>query len=669
MWRLAPLLCCVLPGGLAAADWAVPSAPRRYALVRDQGEPAAAVGRVLVWPQSAEERSAVVVGAGGRRIGTRLLWHAAGEAMEVWFDAAAAGASAQLYVGADLAPAAWEPPAGLVLEVRPRPADLPADTAEQILAQWDRAAEPQGRAWAERIFHGANPFGPSEELLARFTGWIDLPVAGTWRIATVSDDGSVLLIDGKQVAAWPGWHGAEEGARGQHHGTAQLAAGRHRIDYRVVQGGGGFCAAIAWLKPGAQRTEWEMVPASAFAGTARWLAQRPETPLGADWAASWRVVEHAAPGADAYDPSLVRMRLEVDGPAGACAWLPEDGGRYEARLADHWWLRPGQRRIAVEFRPQGGRPARRELTVAVHPAWLQPGPLPQDRPQQWRRIVRERLASLPPADLAAALRLALAADETATLAEAAAGAAPRAAQAAEADPETTLALALRIQGAELRRYRDAATLLQAVAERRHPAAARARLHLGGMLLHVDGDRAAAADAWRGIAAADLPDGDRRLLAVFRADALLLGGEVEAARAAYRALPAVADAGDRDYALRRRLRLELARDRLSQGRWDDAEQSLREIEWETPLERMGDETGLLLMRLWLARGELHLARTRGRMLRAAGDGPRAAEALLVAARVELAAKDAAAARALIAQLRAEHPFSEAAALAAEIGAKP
>ncbi|MBN8525608.1 MAG: hypothetical protein J0M02_09755, partial [Planctomycetes bacterium] len=337
-------LAILLPGLLSAADWTVPAAARRYTLVRDSGQPEAPVGRVLVWPQSADERSAIVVSAGGRPVGTRLVWQSAGEAMEVWFDAAAAGNGARLYVGTALAPAPWEAPAGLQLEVRPRPADLPADTAAQILAQWDKAGASQGRGWAERIFHGGNPFGPSEEILVRYTGWIDPPAPGAWSIATISDDGSVLLIDGKEIAAWPGWHGADEGTRGQHHGTVQLTSGRHRIDYRVVQGGGGFCAAIAWRKPGAKAGEWEMVPASAFAGTASWQAQRPETPRGPDWSASWRIVEHAAPGTDAYDPCMMRMRLEVDAPTGTCTWQPEDGGRYEARVAEHWWLRPGQRR-------------------------------------------------------------------------------------------------------------------------------------------------------------------------------------------------------------------------------------------------------------------------------------------------------------------------------------
>lgn len=332
----------------------------------------------------------------------------------------------------------------------------------------------------------------------------------------------------------------------------------------------------------------------------------------------------------------------------------------EGRVLDHWWLAPGQRSLTVAFRVGGGAPQTRTLALAVQPAWQQAGPLPEAHAHQWRKIILgRRYADLPPGELAAALRLALAADETALyvgLSDDAVRAAPA---LASADPALALRFALALQGAELRRYGAAATLLAAV------GTPRARLHLGGLRLAVDGDAAAAAAAWSGLDPAALDDGDRRLLGIYRADALACAGDVAGARSAYRALPAVADPASRDYVLRRRLRLELARDRLSQGRWAEAEQALREIEWETPLERLGDETGLLLLRLWTARGEVQLARTRARMLLAGEGGTREPEVLLAAVRIELAAKDVEGARRLIARLRKDHPYSEAAALAAEL----
>jgi hypothetical protein len=651
------LLALLLITAAMAADWAVPTAIRRWTVVPGEGK--GGVGVVQLWPQTADETSAVVW-ANGRAVPSRVVWQAPGQPLEVWFDATAATA-VQIYLGKDLRPAPWDPPAGLVLETRRRP-DLPIDAAAGILALWDKAAPIYGRGACERIFHGANPYGPSEDFVARYTGWITVPAAGSWAFATISDDGSVLLIDDKQVVAWPGWHGAEKGARGEHHGRVQLVAGRHRIDYRVVQGLGGFCAAVAWQAPGTKG--WTMIPANAYAGAAWWQAREPATPTGPDWAVTWITSAHAGPGPDGLDPCLVQTRCELIGPPGTVTWKGDDGVGGDGRVHDHWWLAPGSRSLTASIRIGSGAAQTRTVAVAVQPAWQQAGPLPEEHANQWRKLVlSRRYATLPVGELVAALRLALAVDETALYAGLSDDAVRSAAALASADPALALRFALAIQGAELRRYSAAATLLAAI------ATPRARLHLGGLRLAVEGDAAAAASAWSGLDPAALDDGDRRLFGIYRADALALAGEVAGARSAYRALPAVADPASREYVLRRRLRLELARDRLSQGRWDEAEQSLREIEWETPLERLGDETGLLLLRLWMARGEVQLARTRARMLLAGEGGTREPEVLLAAVRIELAAKDAESARRLIARLRKDHPYSEAAALAAELLGSP
>ncbi len=658
---MRPLIALLLLTTVTAADWAVTGAVRRWNLTPGaDGAEGATVGAVRIWPQAADEVTAVVM-AGSRPVPCRTVWQAPGQPLEVWFEATAK--PTHVYLGKDLKVAAWDPPSGLQLETRARP-DLPCDTAEQILALWDKAGPATGRGACTSIYHGANPFGPSEDFSARYTGTIVVPTAGAWDFATISDDGSVLLIDGKQVVAWAGWHGPDEGARGEHHGRVQLAAGRHRIDYRVVQGGGGFCATVAWKAPGAK--DWATVPATAFPGVAWWTATGPATAQGADWAVTWQMLAHAGPGIDAIDPCMIHAQLELVGPPASAAWRYDDGLGGEGRVHDHWWLAPGLRSVTVGIRA-GNAPAQsRTIALLATPAWQQSGPLPEQHPHQWRKLLlARRFETARPGELAAALRLALAADETSVYAGLVEAAASTAKPLADVDAALVLRFALRIQGAELRRYTAAATLLDAITT---PVAlaARARLHLGGMRLAVDGDAAGAALAWQTIDPALLDDGERRLLGIYRADARAMSGDAIGARAAYRALPMVADPASRDYILRRRLRLELARDHLSQGRWDEAEQTLREIEWETPLERISDETGLLFLRLWTARGELQLARTRTRMLLAGDGGPREPEILLAAARIELAAPDADAAQRLIARLKKDHPYSEAAAMAAELG---
>jgi hypothetical protein len=622
---------------------------------------------VVVYPQSLDERTAVVRDRNGAAVGSRCLWSAPGEPLEVWFDARAAGGAPSVWLGKHVTTAPWEPEAGLVLEIRSRP-DGPFDTAAQIIELWQHAAQVQGRSWSERIFQGANPHGPSVDLIARFTGSFIAPSTGAYDLATISDDGSVLLVDGKQVADWPGGHGPEGGQHAEHHGIVNLTAGRHRIDYTVVQGVGGFTAVVAWKPPGAQ--DWQPMPATAFAGTASWTAIKPETPNGPDPAAvRWDNTAHAALATEGLDPSMCLMRVQTSGPAKHVAWRFTDGEAAEGSDVMHWWLAPGLRQVAVEFQPESGPTLQRVVPVAVHPDWLQSEQFPGEHPHAWRKVLTSRaFAAAPPGEVAAALRLALAADEAPLITHIADEVPKPTAAVVAVDPELALRAALRLQDAEVRRYRDAATWLQAVVDAPGIPAdctARARLHLGGLRLHVDGDAEQALAAWQGLAADALGAGDRRLLALYRADAVLLSGDTAAAQTAYRAIGTVVDPADRNYVVRRRLRLELARDRISQGNWDEAETLLREIEWETPLERLGQETGPLLMRIWLARGELARARVRGRMLTAGDDGPRTPDILLLAARVELAGNDRAAASRLITRLRTDHPFSEAAAAAHDL----
>lgn len=671
-----PLLLTSAATSLLSAEWPIANATHRWRLQRDAPPPGQVianplVGRVLAYPQSGDETEAQVLDREGKPVGTRRVWAAPGQPLEIWFDARAAGDAPSLWLGKDLKVPEWEPSAGLLMEFRDRP-DGPFDTAQQIIELWQHATHVQGRTWSERIYQGADPFGPSINLLVRFSGTFIAAGSGQYDFATISDDGSVLLIDGKQVADWPGGHGPDGGQHGEHHGVVTLSAGRHRIDYAVVQGEGGFTAVVAWKPPGSK--DWANMPASAFAGAASWTASQPATPQGADVAAvTWDNDSHATPASDGVDPCMCQMRLQASGPAKKVTWRFSDGETAEGGDLMHWWLAPGLRQAEVTVVPEQGALVVRRVALAVQPSWLQFDALPSEHPNAWRKALLARsFTKAPPSEVIAAVRLALSADEPPLFNFLATQLPTPPPTVAVLDPDNVLQLAFRLQGNDLRRYSEAANWLRALAETKDVPPAmqsKARLHLGGLKLHVEGDIAAAQAVWQPIAADALQDGDRRQLAIYRADALLLSGDAAAAQAAYRAIGTVVDPGDRDYVMKRRLRLELARDRLAQGHWDEAETTLREIEWETPLERSGQETGPLLMRVWLARSELALARTRGRMLTAGDDGPRTPEILLLAARVELAGNNPAGAQRLLTRLRTDHPFSEAAAAARDLISQP
>ena len=194
--------------------------------------------------------------------------------------------------------------------------------------------------------------------------------------------------------------------------------------------------------------------------------------------------------------------------------------------------------------------------------------------------------------------------------------------------------------------------------------ARTAVHLAGFLVHSGLD---VADGLR-LLAENAPDEnlssvERRLKTIFRADALVLQGQREAAVACYRQAGNAVANNDTDYEVRRRGRIENARDYLRRKEWDAAEQVVRGLEWERPLERMELETGMLMADVHRGRGEyLFALGVCRRLLAAAPADPRRSDLLLVTAQICRDLKRDRECKALLAQLWKEHPYSEAAALA-------
>ena len=666
-WPLRTCLLLLSVGALCpaagAAEWAVASATHRYALTpaRANGIPAS-VGRVVLWPQDDTEREVLITAADGRPVGCQVLWSAPGQPLEVLFDGQA-GASGVAYVGAGLPkPPAWEADAGLVMECRQR-IDGTIATGEQIRALWNKASVVQGRCAVAQIFHGINPLGPSYDFIAKYHGSFVSAAPGTYQFATISDDGSVLFIDGKRVVDWPGWHGPEEGRGGQIHAEVSLTRGRHTIDYWVVQGTGGFCAQVAWKTPG--QKDFAVMPTEAFGRVDEYTATKPETPAGPDpLAVTWAMTWHVSADIPGIAPTLVEATVRLLAPAEKthATWRWDDGAVDDGNQSRHMLAASGLRQITVETKRGPTLLGRRTVPIAVQPCWTQAEDFPQEGWRKHRKELLTRdLSQAPASDLTALVDFAAAMDDIELETAIGLAALKRVPDMLGTQSATLLRLGFHFQHPAVRRYDDAVTILRACTRSNDAAlAARAGLHLGGLLLHGRFDAPQAATAWDAVDAKRLSDEDRRLLTIYRADAQLLTGQVEAAKAAYQAIGTVVVRGDLAYAMRRRMRLEMARDHLSQGETDAAEETLRAIEWETPLERAGSETGLVLSQVWLRRGELAFALSRCRMILAVGDDPRAPEVLLTMVRIQLAGGETAQAKATAQRLRGEYPYSEAAA---------
>ncbi len=646
-----------------AAEWAVAAATHRYALApsRAQGAPAS-VGRVLLYPQVDSEREVLITTADGRPVGCQVLWSAPGKPIEVLFDGTV-GAAGVAYVGAGLPkPPAWEPDAGLVMESRQR-IDAPIATGEQIRALWNNATVVQGRCAVTQIFHGINPLGPSYEFVAKYHGSFVSAAPGSYQFATVSDDGSVLFIDGKRVVEWPGFHGTDEGRGGQFQAAVSLNRGRHTIAYWVVQGTGGFCAEVAWKTPG--QKDFAVMPAEAFGRVDEYTATKPETPTGPDpLAMSWAMTWHASSDIPGLDPTVIEATARLVAPSekSEVHWRWDDGAVDKGNQTRHVLASAGLRQLSVEAKRGTSPLGRRTVSIAVQPLWTQAEDFPQEGwPKHRKELLTRDLSQAPPGDLSALAAFAAALDDTELETSIALAALKRVPDLLGTQSAMLLNIGFHFQHPAVRRYEDAVTALSACIRSSDAVlAARAGLHLGGLLLHGRADAPGAALAWDAVDAKRLTEEDRRLLTIYRADALLLTGQAEAAKTAYQAIGTVVARGDLAYATRRRTRLELARDHLSQGETEAAEATLRAIEWETPLDRAGSETGLVLAQVWLTRNELAFALSRCRMILAAGDDPRAPEVLLTMVRIQLAAGNPAQATTTAQRLRDEYPYSEAAA---------
>ena len=78
-----------------------------------------------------------------------------------------------------------------------------------------------------------------------FEGYLEVPEDGVYNFHLSSDDGSQLIIDGKQIIDHDGYHGTES-----KYGDVGLQKGQHNIYVDFFQGGGGKNILVQWRKKG-----------------------------------------------------------------------------------------------------------------------------------------------------------------------------------------------------------------------------------------------------------------------------------------------------------------------------------------------------------------------------------------------------------------------------------
>jgi hypothetical protein len=646
MRRGLPYLLSALPAALAAADGPT------LLCAREKDAPPAPVGLVAACVPDGVFARGVTARAepSGQAVGARLFWAAPGEPTLILIDTSS-GAAGYRVAPAD-APSGWEPRAGVAVECRRR-VDGPADTWEQARALWDKCGAVDGRALVDNVFQGIDVCGETRDFGADYHGWFQVARGGDYRFATNSDDASFVAVDGKLVASYGGGHGPDA-RHGEKGGVVRLEPGLHEVEYLYFQFGDNPIIELAWQPPGAAHPE--IMPPAAFLPIARWRVESIDWPGAKPWF-SWEMSGTCRAGGEAL--CEVALHAHVDKGAKP-KWTFDDGGTAEGVDVIHGFARGGMRTVRMDAAGEAC-----ERAIAVHPLWTQVEEWNENLGRRIRDELQKRKPqSMPASDVLAQLRFAdyvgdghwvgiIGKGVLADPKHWGADGAPLLAQ-----------LGFALQDSDVREYEQAAAVWRALLQvapghsqlRDHSA-----LHLGGLLVHgLD----LADEAQQALAQVDpkqLDDGERRLLTLYLGDAALAKGDLNGARARYAEAGDVVKPGDLGYAVRRRTRLEAAKDWCARGEWDQALQSMREIEWETPSERLGTETGLLKVRAYLGRKELPFALACCRhMLVAAGPDEHRADVLYALVQVCVAAKQrdqaVEAARALI----KDHPYSEAAA---------
>jgi len=621
----------------------------------------ASTGIVTVWPmnQPPETTTVEVVGTNGV-VGSRILWARTGDPWMIMFDTSSGEESYTLRFGQGGAnPSEWTPHAGLILSTRPR-GTKPVNTFEETQAAWHQATNLCGRSLVPSVFDGANRHGNGGDIISRYDGWFQAPKDGRYAFATLSVDASFLLIDQHPVVEWVGRHGVDGGRRGEHQGAIELKHGLHALEYWNVANGPDVMAVLAWRAPG--DSGMSIMPPSAFAPVAA-FSVTTVSGENADAIFSWEIASHAR----AENGLIIGLRLRaINAPEGAAVrWRFDDGTESHGVECLHPYAQEGFRRVMLTTTRPGKNPQSNMQVISIHPCWSQLMGCSDSVVEELRgALLALPLASMSPSDLAGFLCMAESVEDWGWVDALGSVIYPRRNLFTAAQGDALYRLGLYYQRPRIMKYDRVIDLWQSVIN--DPTAprdlhARAALRLADFLVQTLNNIPEAMRLLNEEAGdVNLSGDDRRLKIITRADALALTGQPDAALAAYRQAGAMVNPGDTYSEARRRIRIETARDYIRREEFDAAEQVLRALEWAQPIERMGVECGLLMTAVFRGRGEnlmaLGLCR---RLLATAPADPRRPDLLLVSAEVCRDLKRDAESHALVSQLLAEHPYSEAA----------
>jgi hypothetical protein len=669
--------------------WPVTSSPARFTIEPDQaGSPARVSWAELCLPEPKWATMPIRVFTDtGTAVGCDLLWTAPGEPATLLFDSSSGAKRYQVYVGSN-----WpvmhlpDPKAGVWLESREGDGTA-VNSLPDMLQAWNESGKVNGRAIVTGIFEGGNRFGPQGNLLEHLQGWFDLAVPEHLELAVISADASFVLVDGKEVVEWPGIHPFGPGLTGQHQGAVDLAAGLHFLDYynAYVAPPGDWPPMLCCLaaKSGPFQPWIMLTPGNSFfrrvihAHVVSYELQA--NPAGSEPGAAplpaidWVNAEESVIYTNLPDIGLISMQLTCLTPAkGALTWTFDDGSTAQGQSVKHLFLRPGLRTVHLSLQ-DGDKMAALSQTISVHPDWTHPDQYPQLHPEHEADIMARDPATLSAADLVGCVALFGAYEKPEDLLKILPAVCARMKEMKDGDLPWVKDAALFLARNEWVHVAEETRLLRALIDRSTPASpspqliaisSECRLGLAQLILKTSDGADEARSLVGAINAPSLSGAEPRALAILRADLALAAGDVAGAKKQYEALTGAPSGPDARSSIRRTAKIGQACAFLDRHDFEAAEDSLNEVAWQFPIEKMSPDWALTRLRLYQEQNLPDVAYLWAKRLLPVITESGRSELLFRLTDIAFAQGDNALAQKTLSELLKKYPYTEEAAQAKE-----
>jgi hypothetical protein len=283
---------------------------------------------------------------------------------------------------------AWTPRAGLLYATMHRPEGKNPETVDELAMLIAESRTPYGARYQRRVADGHNPFGPSDNYISLYRGWIKIPQTGTYRFCTASNEASFSFLDGKELVHWPGRHTEERGIHGEENAAVELTAGLHYLEYYHEEVTLRQMAFLGWSPPGSPEGQFTGIPESVYTAPHAATAVAYESPEGPLLTFEPAIVDSLWP-AERHEGQYTRVRFRAAGlpeaDRAAYRWEFGDGQSQSGSDVEHVYLRLGDYKVTLSAE-SNRKKLTAELPLEIYEIQHVTDEIQQGRPGDYAKI-------------------------------------------------------------------------------------------------------------------------------------------------------------------------------------------------------------------------------------------------------------------------------------------